>query len=548
MGIAKTGTLSMVDIGAEFGMTTEVSVASLYLGGGTVTVNSGSNLAIPSSGSFPLTSLRGTASHDQTTPVAVALPTPLATASNVTFRTSAASALAARLVVPASKVSVTSVTSADAGATATLTFAVATPVTATAPLAAIAAARTATDPTALFGAPFCAPYGLSNASVAAVTAHLAPLLLQGGHKDLAPTLSNPVPVVVRVDDLFAPSSTSVLPLSYALAANGNPRGNATIAGSNLTITGGYRGATYYVGVAATDATATAPSAPATVRVVEAAAPAMTTSAIPAVAALQVGACNVLLSPFFADPTGSSTLLAYRLLSNPYSNATVSGCNLSLVGASRNAAYTVVVGASNAWGVSASNSVAVTEPAGAVVSAPYPPAALSGPTATLAGYSAGNGTYTLTNSTSFGGAYAALSAFSYVVNGSDTWSSGGMLYNTGGIYVSTVSTTVSGVASPGEWLQIQLPTAIVLLTYDLWPYSVNPGRSPYTWKFCGSTNGTTWTLLDARTAVTGWTANVKKTFAVTGNSTAYAYFRIVAQATVPNVNNDSLCIGELRLYS
>jgi hypothetical protein len=390
------------------------------------------------------------------------------------------------------------------------------------------------DPTALLGDAFCATHGLSNASVATVATHLPPSLLLNGHKTLAPTLSNATPVVVPVADLFAPSATSTLPLSYSIAAAaaGNPRSNATLAGSNLTVVGAWRGDTYYVLVSAVDATGTAPSAPAAVRVTEAAAPPIVRVAtMPAVASLAVGACNVPLWPYFSDPTGASTALTYSVLSAPHSNAAVSACNLVLTGSAARAGvnYTVVVGARNAYGVSASNWTSVTEAAVVVqVGQQFPVVALTATTQTIAGQAYGNGTYVLTGSPNVTG----LVGLTDVPDVGSSWAGTPASYTvTTGAYVGAVTTTVSGVAQAGEWFQIQVPYAITLTKYRI--CTVDQNYAPGSWVLAASTDGTTWTSVDDQPPPAGQAFRAVQRadlyFAVAPTA-AYTRYRLIMRKT------------------
>eukprot|EP01036_Dinobryon_divergens_P037723 gene37723-49401_t len=41
-----------------------------------------------------------------------------------------------------------------------------------------------------------------------------------------------------------------------------------------------------------------------------------------------------------------------------------------------------------------------------------------------------------------------------------------IYNTSGVYLGTVSTTVSGSSVTGEWMQIQLPYKLLVTTYSI----------------------------------------------------------------------------------
>ena len=82
--------------------------------------------------------------------------------------------------------------------------------------------------------------------------------------------------------------------------------------------------------------------------------------------------------------------------------------------------------------------------------------------------------------------------------------------TPGLYTGAVSTTVSGVAVLGEWLQLT-STSVVISTYTIVvadPY-IN-SSVPTSWVVAGSTNGgTTWTTLDTQTRT--WTGTNSRAF-------------------------------------
>lgn len=60
------------------------------------------------------------------------------------------------------------------------------------------------------------------------------------------------------------------------------------------------------------------------------------------------------------------------------------------------------------------------------------------------------------------------------------------------------------------------------------------RSPKTWTFEGSNNGSTWTTLDTQTTVPAWTQTEKRFYAI-NNSTAYRYYRINVSANQGNAS-------------
>ena len=179
---------------------------------------------------------------------------------------------------------------------------------------------------------------------------------------------------------------------------------------------------------------------------------------------------------------------------------------------------------------------------------YPPVAMtSGAVRTTTGSGATlNVIYTETLSASYGsGVYVAsasseLDQTNYPVRiifdktnptATSAWISAVSVYSTSSPYnyVGSVTTTISSVSTGGEWVQLQLPQTIVLTSYKITTRTdgTNP---PASWKIAGSTNGTTWTLLDTVSSVSLAGGSVS-TYNISGNSNAYNYYRIV----VTNVN-------------
>jgi Concanavalin A-like lectin/glucanases superfamily/Alpha-L-arabinofuranosidase B, catalytic len=167
---------------------------------------------------------------------------------------------------------------------------------------------------------------------------------------------------------------------------------------------------------------------------------------------------------------------------------------------------------------------------------FPVAAMSsnGPQ-TLTGYPfGGSGSYTASVS-SYGG-----SAFGWKVFDKDPttqWNTNytytGVGANNSNTYiVNTYSTTVSGATVYGEWIQIQLPTAIYPYTYTLTPPYDAPVLQrgfPYQWTLAGSNDGTTWTTVDTQNTINTWINSTPKTFTSATSSTAYSYYRLIIQA-------------------
>ena len=137
------------------------------------------------------------------------------------------------------------------------------------------------------------------------------------------------------------------------------------------------------------------------------------------------------------------------------------------------------------------------------------------------------------------------AFDFNTNNT-IWTVSGVFYSDGNYTRSPATTTIiDGVSYAGEWLQIQLPQAIVLHKYSLLGRWNEITRSPKLFYLAGSNDNSTWTMLDTQTNITGWIVGIPFEFTVNRKSNAYRYFRIVI-----NQNNGSgwLSIQQWELYS
>ena len=112
------------------------------------------------------------------------------------------------------------------------------------------------------------------------------------------------------------------------------------------------------------------------------------------------------------------------------------------------------------------------------------------------------------------------------------------------YNGSYTTTVSGSSIGGEWLQLGLPTAIVLYSYSMYNRSgFNGNRMPYSWTVAGSNDGATWTTVDVETGIT-WTS-ATQTFTTT-STTPYLYFRMIVQVIQSNGAGNPVNIGQWTL--
>ena len=134
-----------------------------------------------------------------------------------------------------------------------------------------------------------------------------------------------------------------------------------------------------------------------------------------------------------------------------------------------------------------------------------------------------------------------------------WHSATAAY-TNGAYTGGYTTTVSGTSYSGEWLQLQTPNALQLVSFSICPrpdQSLFQRRSPRNFVMAGSNDGSTWNLLHTATGISDWTA-ADKYFVCNGPNVAnkYSYFRLVVMA-VGNPNpgtGDYANIQNLNLYT
>jgi hypothetical protein len=183
---------------------------------------------------------------------------------------------------------------------------------------------------------------------------------------------------------------------------------------------------------------------------------------------------------------------------------------------------------------------------------YPPTSLSSNlVTTLSNQAYGNGIYTLSQTTSHsqGQLWKAFNKEKYTSNVAQ--SSSFTYCNQTGVYISALSnnTTMSGTQYFGEHFTIQLPQSITATAYEIYP-STNGWRygAPTNFVFGGSTDGTTWTLLDAESNFSYTDCNPRM-FTI-NNSNPYSYYRILGRL-VGNSNEsnfrNSMAINEFVIW-
>ena len=184
----------------------------------------------------------------------------------------------------------------------------------------------------------------------------------------------------------------------------------------------------------------------------------------------------------------------------------------------------------------------------------PPVVMSSYATTVSGYTYGNGTYITSASSEYGNTTPAWYAFNKAntIDGTG-WMSVSNYNTTSGAYTGATSTTVSGVAYTGEWLQIQFPSAVSLSSYVVRSIGYAVGysnaftRTPNTWVLAGSSDGTTWFNVDSRVnqQYTGYQQS--STLSLSYTPAAFAYYRLIVSMIQPG--NDGFCqLCELQYFT
>jgi hypothetical protein len=171
------------------------------------------------------------------------------------------------------------------------------------------------------------------------------------------------------------------------------------------------------------------------------------------------------------------------------------------------------------------------------------------TQTLTGYPF-TGSYVANCSTFYSGSGTEQPWRCFDKNNNGTWwTTSGAPYSTStGLYTAGVySTTISGSAYAGEWIQIKLPVSITLLSYTIYNAGSGSGfnsRAPVDFKIAGSNDGITWTLVDTQTAITSWLSSTTNLTFTPSNPGTYSYYRLCVNKR--GTGDGYLSIGELVL--
>lgn len=166
---------------------------------------------------------------------------------------------------------------------------------------------------------------------------------------------------------------------------------------------------------------------------------------------------------------------------------------------------------------------------------WPPVAMTSNTTTISGQLYGNGTYTaLSSNGCVANQNQEFRAFDYNVNSyyEENYQLG-RSYAIDGTLINPklTQTTVSGATVQGDWLQLNLPTTMVLRNYTFVPRPGFEFRCPRIFWIAGSNDGTTWSNVHFQTGITGYTYpnGISFTVPVTSNSLPYSYYRVIVNA-------------------
>ena len=370
MPISTLGPLSLDQLAEEFCLTRPIALSSLYLGtdeSAVVLSNGGSNALVPSSGRIGLANFRGASCPKNTNTVSLTFQADFSVLSAdaalmASFRSDVRTRVADAVGVPEASVTVVDVTAGSVKVAVDVRYPTQGKVAASA-VSKLAALSQTTSPSAIFGDEFLSRYSIVGSM--AIVDNTPPILVASASMALTGVAGSPASVSIA--GLFAAASNTGGGLTYALTTSAAPAGTSISLDSNsgmLTVVGRYRNQSYTVGVNAVSSNG-ATSSPATVTVTELAAPSpLVASALLTAAPSNATPLTYAMSDYFT--TVADTLpLYYWVSANPKSNATVNAAGvLSVPGAYREASYTVLVSASNAYGKSSASSqpLAVTEPA------------------------------------------------------------------------------------------------------------------------------------------------------------------------------------------
>jgi hypothetical protein len=133
-------------------------------------------------------------------------------------------------------------------------------------------------------------------------------------------------------------------------------------------------------------------------------------------------------------------------------------------------------------------------------------------------------FVCTVSSSYGAGWACYLSSNHVTNDGQAW--------------------VSSAQTHPQWWMMKLDTGYPVYNYTIWGEGSDSGRNPKDFKLNASNDGSTWTTLDTRTGITGWSSGVPKSFPFT-NSVAYQYYNLTVSDT--QTTADYTGFAEIYLY-
>ena len=179
---------------------------------------------------------------------------------------------------------------------------------------------------------------------------------------------------------------------------------------------------------------------------------------------------------------------------------------------------------------------------------YPPTMLTvNGTNTISGQYYGNGIYNVTSSSASAApltnCYSVFAKYSNIAD----WRTATQSY-TLSAYTGGFSTSVSGSSISGEWVQLQLPYAINLTSYNVLSSAVNSGNCAATaWTVAGSPDGSTWLSVDSQTGQPHPSTSTLYTYSSFAAQPAYSYYRFIIQRNGSSTTQDVASFSEIYLY-
>ena len=99
----------------------------------------------------------------------------------------------------------------------------------------------------------------------------------------------------------------------------------------------------------------------------------------------------------------------------------------------------------------------------------------------------------------------------------------------GLYISGTQSSTSNII--GDWLELELPNTIILTSYWIDP-SLDAYSIPTTWYIHGSSDNSTWNILDVKTSY-NWNERIETEFQISNNTSSYKYYRLTTTKILPN---------------